>query len=56
MKKVTILGILFIYCVLLYPQNKRGIAYGYHSPNDLEVLSPEISWWYNWSEGRRPQR
>lgn len=29
---------------------KRGIAYGYHSPEDLEALSPEVGWWYNWSE------
>ena len=28
---------------------KRGIAYGYHSPEDMEVMSPEISWWYNWA-------
>jgi hypothetical protein len=28
---------------------KRGISYGYHSPQDLAVLQPEISWWYNWS-------
>jgi len=29
---------------------KRGIAYGYHSPEDLEVQSPATTWWYNWSE------
>ena len=28
---------------------KRGIAYGYHSPEDLEALSPEVTWWYNWA-------
>ncbi len=28
---------------------KRGIAYGYHSPADLEAISKGISWWYNWS-------
>jgi hypothetical protein len=28
---------------------KRGIAYGHHSPEDLEVLSPQVNWWYNWS-------
>jgi len=32
-----------------YSQNKRGLAYGYHSAKDLEVLAPNISWWYNWS-------
>ncbi len=29
---------------------KRGIAYGHFSPEDLAVLKPDISWWYNWSE------
>jgi hypothetical protein len=28
---------------------KRGVAYGYHSKADLEVLSPAVSWWYNWA-------
>lgn len=28
---------------------KRGLAYGYHYPEDLNILSPAISWWYNWS-------
>jgi hypothetical protein len=28
---------------------KRGLAYGYNSPQDLAVLSPTVSWWYNWS-------
>jgi hypothetical protein len=28
---------------------KRGIAYGYHSPEDMEALSPDVTWWYNWS-------
>ena len=28
---------------------KRGVAYGYHSPADLEALSAGISWWYNWA-------
>ncbi len=27
---------------------KRGLAYGYHSLADLTVLSPGVSWWYNW--------
>jgi hypothetical protein len=26
------------------------MAYGHHSPEDMLKLSPEISWWYNWSE------
>jgi hypothetical protein len=27
---------------------KRGVAYGNHSPADMTVLAPGISWWYNW--------
>jgi hypothetical protein len=27
---------------------KRGLAYGHHSVADLQVLSPGVSWWYNW--------
>ena len=29
--------------------NKRGVAYGHHSPADLQALRPGISWWYNWA-------
>jgi len=28
---------------------KRGIAYGNHSPEDMEALSPDVTWWYNWA-------
>ncbi|WP_170170282.1 glycosyl hydrolase [Hymenobacter perfusus] len=28
---------------------KRGVAYGYHSAADMQVLAPGISWWYNWA-------
>ncbi|HEY0339301.1 MAG TPA: glycosyl hydrolase, partial [Steroidobacteraceae bacterium] len=28
---------------------KRGIAYDLSDPADLQVLSPGVSWWYNWS-------
>jgi hypothetical protein len=28
---------------------KRGEGYGYHSAADLKVISPGISWWYNWA-------
>jgi|WetSurSiteA1Bulk_404760.scaffolds.fasta_scaffold00771_7 hypothetical protein len=31
------------------PSFKRGMAYGYHSPADLEALSAGLTWWYNWS-------
>ena len=27
---------------------KRGVAYGYHSENDMQNFAPNISWWYNW--------
>jgi len=32
------------------PSKKRGISYGKNSPQDLEVLSKGVSWWYNWAE------
>lgn len=28
---------------------KRGVAYGYHSAADLQVLAPALGWWYNWA-------
>ncbi|ATB38421.1 carbohydrate-binding protein [Cystobacter fuscus] len=28
---------------------KRGLAYGYHSAEDMKALSKGISWWYNWA-------
>ncbi|MBC7451378.1 MAG: carbohydrate-binding protein, partial [Cytophagales bacterium] len=28
---------------------KRGLAYGFTSIADINVLKPGISWWYNWS-------
>ncbi len=30
--------------------DKRGLAYGYHSPGDLNVMQNKVAWWYNWSE------
>lgn len=33
---------------------KRGIAYDLASPADLAVLSPGVSWWYNWSPSPNP--
>lgn len=27
---------------------KRGIAYGYQSEADMELISKGVSWWYNW--------
>lgn len=28
---------------------KRGLAYGYHSPADLAVMKNKVRWWYNWA-------
>ncbi|MBV72128.1 MAG: hypothetical protein CMH52_12440 [Myxococcales bacterium] len=28
---------------------KRGIAFGFESARDFDVISPGVSWWYNWS-------
>lgn len=41
--------LLSISCTLSSFGQKRGMAYGHHSPEDLKALTPEISWWYNWS-------
>ncbi len=49
-KLILFVAIIFFVNALSFGQNKRGIAYGHHSPNDLAALSPEVSWWYNWSE------
>uniref|UniRef100_UPI0031384A3E Putative polysaccharide-binding protein n=1 Tax=Saccharophagus degradans (strain 2-40 / ATCC 43961 / DSM 17024) TaxID=203122 RepID=UPI0031384A3E len=27
---------------------KRGLAYGYHSENDLKAMQGKVKWWYNW--------
>jgi len=49
LKKVVLLFLLL--CTTFLGQSqKRGLAYGHHSPQDLQALSPNISWWYNWSE------
>jgi hypothetical protein len=31
------------------PGAKRGIAYDLRSQADLDALSPQVSWWYDWS-------
>jgi hypothetical protein len=33
---------------------KRGVAYDLASPADMAVLSPGVSWWYNWSPNPNP--
>jgi len=47
--KPTFLFLLLILFSTVYAQKKRGIAYGHHSPEDLAVMSPNVSWWYNWA-------
>ena len=29
---------------------KRGVAYGHHSIADMQKLSTDVVWWYNWSQ------
>jgi len=51
MKKIWLLSALLIINSGIYSQTKsykRGVAYGYHSANDMKSFSPDISWWYNW--------
>ncbi len=51
MKKYILIIATVLLCNSLYSQTKsykRGVAYGYHSKNDMENFSPHISWWYNW--------
>ncbi|MFB6342672.1 glycosyl hydrolase [Saccharicrinis sp. FJH62] len=51
---VRVTGVFcFILLLISIPDadaQKRGIAYGHHSPKDMETLAPAVSWWYNWSE------
>ncbi len=48
--KVVFLLIAVLGVSTVFAQNtKRGLAYGRLSPQDMEILSPEVSWWYNWS-------
>ena len=41
---------LFVVAGAQGQSSKRGMAYGHHSASDMEVLAPNVSWWYNWSE------
>lgn len=47
-----LISIVFLFCSThLWAQSrseKRGIAYGHHQAEDLEIISKGISWWYNW--------
>jgi hypothetical protein len=46
----TLLVVVLVISSPAASAQKRGLAYGHNSPEDLAVMSPEISWWYNWSE------
>ena len=50
MKKILTSLLLIYISFSSFSQNKRGLAYGNHSSEDIEVLTPSVSWWYNWSE------
>ena len=48
--RIKYAGLAFL-LLMLYPDlagQKRGLAFGQHSAADLDVLAPEIKWWYNW--------
>ena len=47
MKRLFTIVYLVLITLQVYTQ-KRGLGYGYHSASDLEVLSPNVGWWYNW--------
>lgn len=32
-----------------YVSEKRGLAYGHHSTNDLAAMQGKVKWWYNWA-------
>lgn len=52
MKKMLLLSFLLTLSLGIYSQTKsykRGVAYGYHSVNDMQNFSKNISWWYNWA-------
>ena len=49
-KFYSLLFIALLFSLGAWAQSpKRGMAYGYHSVNDLNAVKPGISWWYNWS-------
>lgn len=50
-KLILLLFILLIPITSVFSQNrskKKGLAYGYHSEEDMAAISKGISWWYNW--------
>lgn len=36
--------------VKVHKSEKRGMAYGQHSLNDMKAMQHNVRWWYNWSE------
>ncbi|TCN59114.1 T9SS C-terminal target domain-containing protein [Flavobacterium circumlabens] len=49
-KNLSFTVLLLCFSMAVFAQSpKRGIAYGYHSQEDLLALKPGVSWWYNWS-------
>ncbi len=53
LKLILLLPLIFETGYVIQAQNvspKRGIAYGNNTTSDLSLLSPGVSWWYNWSE------
>ena len=52
MKKLLPILLILIFGTDIYSQTKsykRGVAYGYHSVQDMQNFSQNISWWYNWA-------
>ena len=50
-KKTSVFLLLFFFISIINSQTKsykRGVTYGYHSINDMQIFSSTISWWYNW--------
>lgn len=46
--------LLFLCLITTFSQaqfrsKKKGIAYGYHSDADLQLISQKLAWWYNWA-------
>ncbi len=51
-RQLLILPLFILLCMIqsiAQVSPKRGMAYGYHSPQDLDAVKTGVSWWYNWS-------
>lgn len=51
MRIINLSILLIMIPMILFSQtksDKRGIAYGKHSIADMEAISGNVSWWYNW--------